>query len=1043
VNPFRFGRKLGEIAQSFRPKAKPAMPVQDLAAARLELSNAPDLVELAGVTDALLSLEVRSGCFGEVEALLAKASAAIFANKVSYASEQAHAVERIWINLLRLGLFDELRHVIDQHALPVQADVKTFIDYCALQYVACRKRGQAYRAAHPAGDIFGMGCIVWGETYIRNFLRYNLRSMLSPGNLPALRRQGRVVFSIVTNAAGERQMRDDAIFAQVGALADIEFVVVPDEVIGTLLSGHLVRNFYILYGMLDHCSIFFALGASSHLFMIPVDAVVAEGSLANMADYRHQGYECCGAGNIVANIETFLPAIEEMYPGDGPIAIATAELASLAVEHAHHYFLSQIVAVENVDFGKHPRELFWPRADGVEIHSVFIHPLFTTSRALANYRRMHFANIDYGMIPRMFAGSARIKIIEDPREAYVNNFTAKDRLYETTGQPFAIADFLRCHDWTYPVQKSLFNRGQVLPCRLPGWTAYRDIGSDVREIVQRFRDERVGPPAQGTVRQTDLTIILPTRNRPELCRAQIRFLQGCSLAHRVIVADSSDLPDPQLQRACTGVVEYRRFDPATSLESKFVAAARLLDTPFVAMITDDDVSFPHAIEACLAHLRQHGDCVSAQGYVLDASIAEDRVDVHGVRWMGEGIVEPTALGRLYELMRRYQPFFWAVFRTPAYLRAMEASSRAQGAFFRELIFTATIALLGKSARLPLVQTLRSNDDSLVPAREGHPFHWFLHDAQSFFESYASYRAQLLGLLTEIEGTPPAAAGRARRLLARWPARRRGSAPEALRQTLDLIHAAYFGREVDTGIVNHSARLALGEALPPVKPGRPSAELPGPGDGDLVHLSAVPGRSYLWREAVMKVAPDAVGEHEMARVEAQLDEYLTPAALAPDSSSVHLDAQLVAARVAQSTTLENAVLQTVDDTVRLTERPRPGLHRLLLRVDDCANGTVEASFLAKPAGCSLVRVELHDDGAKHYVASDVDLASGQVVALQGDPVRCRPAAAGPPGYFELSASIRSAAPTAAHLTVSLLDPEHAISYAGREGKGVLLGRFRIG
>ena len=62
-----------------------------------------------------------------------------------------------------------------------------------------------------------------------------------------------------------------------------------------------------------------------------------------------------------------------------------------------------MVAAENKDFGKHPRELFWPVEGGVEIHSVFIHPLFTTASGLANYRRRHFANIDYGMIPRMFS----------------------------------------------------------------------------------------------------------------------------------------------------------------------------------------------------------------------------------------------------------------------------------------------------------------------------------------------------------------------------------------------------------------------------------------------------------------------------------------------------------------------------------------------------------------------------------------------------------------------------------------------------------------
>src|SRR5262249_34207360 len=262
--------------------------------------------------------------------------------------------------------------------------------------------------------------------------------------------------------------------------------------------GHLVQNFYILYGMLDHGSIYFAQGAASHLFMIPVDSIVADGSLANMANYRHQGYECCGGGNIVAETETFLPALDSRYGDDGPIRISTDDLATLAAQHAHHYFRSQIVAAENIDFGKHPREIFWPVDGGVQIHSVFIHPLFTSASGLARYSRKHFANIDYGMIPRMFMQSDTIKIIEDPRQAYVNNFTAANRLYETTGRPCEAEDFLRSHNYPYPVQKSLFTRAQLLPCRLSGWTVCSDVSQEVPAIGASLRVARdaSGQPVQ-------------------------------------------------------------------------------------------------------------------------------------------------------------------------------------------------------------------------------------------------------------------------------------------------------------------------------------------------------------------------------------------------------------------------------------------------------------------------------------------------------------------------------------------------------------------
>jgi hypothetical protein len=445
------------------------------------------LASLAADTDALFKREVADGCTTDVETRIREIRRVILADEVIYEGTEAEqqSLDWLWVSMLRLGLFAELLHLVRRFDLPLRPEVKTFSEFCDCQYQVNRQRGEAYRARHPDTDIFTMGCIVWGDEYVGNFLKYNVRSMLSPGNLPALSAQGRIVMAIVTDAAGEASMRAHAVFRELGRYADVQFTVVPPELIGILRRGHLVQHFYILYGMLDHCSIYFAQGARSHLFMIPVDAIVADGSLNNMANYRRQGYECCGGGNIVAESETFLPALDARFGDEGPIRMSTEELATLAVEHAHHYFRSQVLASENVDFGKHPRELFWPVNGGVEIHSVFIHPLFTSASGIARYARKHFANVDYGMIPRMFTSPATIKVM-DPRLAYVNNFTAAGRRYETTGRPFTVEDFVSCHDYTYPVQKGLIEQTQHLPCRLNGWTMYSDVAEDVRTIIARF-----------------------------------------------------------------------------------------------------------------------------------------------------------------------------------------------------------------------------------------------------------------------------------------------------------------------------------------------------------------------------------------------------------------------------------------------------------------------------------------------------------------------------------------------------------------------------
>jgi hypothetical protein len=166
------------------------------------------LFDLAKESDELFALEVQTGCFGEVERSIEALSQAILQDSFDCAAgAESDVPDRVWISLLRLGLFEELRYLVLHRALPIRDEVKAFIDFCAREYALCQQRGEALRASHPDRDIFTLGFIVWGREYVDNFLRYGLRSMLSKGNLPALSTQGQVVFSIVTDVAGEAQIR--------------------------------------------------------------------------------------------------------------------------------------------------------------------------------------------------------------------------------------------------------------------------------------------------------------------------------------------------------------------------------------------------------------------------------------------------------------------------------------------------------------------------------------------------------------------------------------------------------------------------------------------------------------------------------------------------------------------------------------------------------------------------------------------------------------------------------------------------------------------
>ena len=125
--------RLSELAQILWPPLKKRRLLFEKGSqARTTLPAAPTPLDLLNYADALLALEVRYGCFGLVEVRLSELSEIIRSNKMVYkgTADDVRFVDRLWISLLRLGLFDELVHLVKQYDLPIKAEVKAFLDFC-------------------------------------------------------------------------------------------------------------------------------------------------------------------------------------------------------------------------------------------------------------------------------------------------------------------------------------------------------------------------------------------------------------------------------------------------------------------------------------------------------------------------------------------------------------------------------------------------------------------------------------------------------------------------------------------------------------------------------------------------------------------------------------------------------------------------------------------------------------------------------------------------------------------------------------------------
>jgi glycosyltransferase domain-containing protein len=348
-----------------------------------------------------------------------------------------------------------------------------------------------------------------------------------------------------------------------------------------------------------------------------------------------------------------------------------------------------------------------------------------------------------------------------------------------------------------------------------------------------------------------LTVIVPTRNRPDNLPGQLRLFERESVP--VIVADSSDAENAaRIRAAMPRFAEYRALAPELTLYDKLEMVLRGVDTPFVLVVSDRKITFPHAVDALLDHLIENEDHVAAMGYIIAFAAHADTIDINRVVWFTPTIADDDPLQRLYHLMQRYQSWAFGAFRTAPLLRAMAQAKRVEGAVFQETLLMNALALQGKMARLPVILTLQSDERSFHLPKRNDPFYWFLDDIRSFFKHYVRYRNALTDFIRDV-GIPPPRDG-------------------DLDQLVDMVHAVWLHRNFDDGVLNHAARLLLGDAIPPLS--APEVRVPRrePADGDVVKQGAL---RYIWRSEVLCAEPSEeirISADEIERVMAQLDVY---------------------------------------------------------------------------------------------------------------------------------------------------------------------------
>jgi hypothetical protein len=161
--------------------------------------------------------------------------------------------------------------------------------------------------------------------------------------------------------------------------------------------------------------------------------------------------------------------------------------------------------------------------------------------------------------------------------------------------------------------------------------------------------------------------------------------------------------------------------------------------------------------------------------------------------------------------------------------------------------------------------------------------WLLHDSASFFHAYGRYRDRLVSLLRQLSGKPSARQDN-----------------ERLAHTIDVIHGCYFGREIDTGIINHAAELLIDGRAESPNEGMPVQSKPTIEPDDSAFVGNTWALLYLaQRRSQRRAKVRDLNQQRGDRVS-------------------KLRGRLPVQSVAQRVELENVSLQICGNDIRLTE-----------------------------------------------------------------------------------------------------------------------------
>ena len=251
-----------------------------------------------------------------------------------------------------------------------------------------------------------------------------------------------------------------------------------------------------------------------------------------------------------------------------------------------------------------------------------------------------------------------------------------------------------------------------------------------------------------------LTLVVPTRNRPLFIQRMFQFYRDRRLRHPIVIADSSGAEAGPLNRQSAAAagnrlqVDYQSYDPKSDFLTKVLRALCSVDTEYVVIGADDDFFVPSTLDRCVTFLQTWPDYTIAHGRAVSVNA---RGSVHNYPQRSVELINPSA--RLYDHLALYTTTWYSVHRREALIANLEHvaafTPQATAARFGELLPSCLSLVQGKSKCLGDLYMIRQDHAASGGKTE---MHWpQLLTSADYSGHYVQFRSILVNALASATG----------------------------------------------------------------------------------------------------------------------------------------------------------------------------------------------------------------------------------------------------------------------------------------------------